>query len=372
MAFIDTTVDLKALTQTGEVVVYGAGNVGRDVVRVLTSAGVRVMCVLDRSASTGSTCLGVSVHRPDECPIDVNRRAATPVVIAIFNPYVDIPALAMVIRSLGFHHVVPFADAHQLYSDAFGDRYWLTARSYWEAHSESIARAESVFTDEQSRATFRSLIEYRRSGICHGPVNAPAVGKQYLPADVERWRTSEPVRFVDCGAYTGDSLEQLLSANVPMQASVHFEPDRRNFAALVSRAREHRGRVEADLTVWPCAVGSATRPVRFADGLGEASTVSDQGAETVMCVALDDVLINWRPTVIKMDIEGAELDALTGARHVISAHRPRLAICLYHMPNHLWTIPLSLSSWSELSGYRYYLRVHAYNGFETVMYGVPQ
>jgi hypothetical protein len=88
-------------------------------------------------------------------------------------------------------------------------------------------------------------------------------------------------------------------------------------------------------------------------------------------VALDDVLAGWRPTLIKMDIEGSELAALYGARHLIAESRPSLAISVYHKPDHLWRIPLLLASWPELGGYRYYLRSHGFNGFDAVLYASP-
>jgi len=37
-----------------------------------------------------------------------------------------------------------------------------------------------------------------------------------------------------------------------------------------------------------------------------------------------------------MDIEGAEIDALQGAKKIIQKSNPMLAICVYHKPNHLW------------------------------------
>jgi hypothetical protein len=46
-----------------------------------------------------------------------------------------------------------------------------------------------------------------------------------------------------------------------------------------------------------------------------------------------------RPDFIKRDVEGAEVDALRGARHVITAYTPRLAVCLYHRLSDMWGIP---------------------------------
>lgn len=66
----------------------------------------------------------------------------------------------------------------------------------------------------------------------------------------------------------------------------------------------------------------------------------------VQCVRLDDWLKakNIKATFIKMDIEGAELDALQGAEQTIIQNRPKLAICLYHRDEDLYTIPLYLKS----------------------------
>jgi hypothetical protein len=86
-------------------------------------------------------------------------------------------------------------------------------------------------------------------------------------------------------------------------------------------------------------------------------------------VSIDDALHGFSPNFIKMDIEGAELAALLGARRTIHDCRPGLAICLYHHPAHLWQIPNLIRSWNL--DYRFYLRVHSNNGFELVMYAVP-
>jgi hypothetical protein len=70
-----------------------------------------------------------------------------------------------------------------------------------------------------------------------------------------------------------------------------------------------------------------------------------------------------------MDIEGAEPDALRGAERTIRRYRPALAISLYHAPDHLWEIPLWIAGLGL--DYRMYMRGHAHNGFELVMYCLP-
>jgi hypothetical protein len=74
--------------------------------------------------------------------------------------------------------------------------------------------------------------------------------------------------------------------------------------------------------------------------MGEASGIAVSGEMIIQCVALDDTLPNFVPTLINMDIEGIEMDAQIGARQQILAHKPALALSSYHTPAHLWEIPL--------------------------------
>jgi hypothetical protein len=73
--------------------------------------------------------------------------------------------------------------------------------------------------------------------------------------------------------------------------------------------------------------------------------------------------------MIKMDIEGSELDALRGAELTVRKHQPLLAVCVYHRPDHLWNIPLCMKSMAPDS--KIYLRSYAVDGWESVSYAVP-
>ena len=56
-------------------------------------------------------------------------------------------------------------------------------------------------------------------------------------------------------------------------------------------------------------------------------------------ITIDDVLGDRPLTYVKMNIEGAEIEALRGGRNAIRRWTPRLAISAYHRPSDLWRIP---------------------------------
>ena len=76
-------------------------------------------------------------------------------------------------------------------------------------------------------------------------------------------------------------------------------------------------------------------------------------------------------THIKMDIEGAELNALKGAKNIIQRDTPILAICVYHKIQDFVEIPNYILS--LVPDYKLYLRHHNISGTETVLYAIkPQ
>ncbi len=92
--------------------------------------------------------------------------------------------------------------------------------------------------------------------------------------------------------------------------------------------------------------------------------------ETRIAVATLDSSLTDAPTLLKMDIEGAEALAIEGAQKTILEHHPRLAICVYHKMDDLWRIPRQVLAIRD--DYDIYLRHYTEGVTETVMFFMPR
>lgn len=84
--------------------------------------------------------------------------------------------------------------------------------------------------------------------------------------------------------------------------------------------------------------------------------------------AIDNIPECADATFIKMDIEGAEQNALAGAEKTIRRNRPKLAICIYHSDEDMLDIPERVLALNM--GYKLYVRHHFGTICETVLYAV--
>jgi FkbM family methyltransferase len=106
---------------------------------------------------------------------------------------------------------------------------------------------------------------------------------------------------------------------------------------------------------------------------GPATSVSmeriSEKSKMVPTVTIDGLVESGRVAkvdFIKMDIEGAEVEALKGAEQTLRKFRPRLAICLYHRPSDFETIPKFIDSLGL--GYRFYFNHYTMHAEESVLF----
>ena len=231
----------------------------------------------------------------------------------------------------------------------------------YEENTDKVQWVYGLLEDDESRCVMAKLFNFRYT-----------LDLDHLAGFVDRQRQQyfEPFLdmkpgtvFWDVGGYDGATALEFVKY-CPDFGAIHvFEPDPSNIPvctdALKALPRSH---------VWQCGAGARNETVRFSSD-GSGSVIVDDGAFEIDVRRLDDLSLD-APNLIKMDIEGAELAALDGARSTIADAKPQLAIAVYHRPSDFWRVPeIVLSAFPD---YRVYLRHYTEAIYETVMFFVPR
>lgn len=185
--------------------------------------------------------------------------------------------------------------------------------------------------------------------------------------------------FTDCGACFGDTAVWAYQKGAKQVYC--FEPRQSNLETIKANLIDNQFHTTGLI---PYAVSDQAKKVEFADleenYIGCSHIVNKRMNKTmyteahanfieVECVKLDDYCAEHeiKPTFIKMDIEGAEYDALIGAKQIIQKYKPKLAICLYHSLQDMWRIPLLIKQF--VPEYRFYCRKNNFCN-EFMMYAI--
>lgn len=193
------------------------------------------------------------------------------------------------------------------------------------------------------------------------------IERQYFDPDIVTLRDHEV--FVDGGALDlGTSLviQRLQRGRGGTAECIAFEPDPDN----LDRAHARVASGEADgCELAPLGLWSHRTELSFEATSNGSSHLVDGGEVRVAVTDLDSWLGDREITFVKLDIEGAEREALAGARDSIGRDRPTLALSVYHRPDDVLVIPEFAAA--VIPEHSWYLRHHSIYPAETVFYALP-
>ena len=333
-------------------VVFGAGKLGRKVARA-----IHPVSFCDNNRKLWDTRIdGIPVESPADA---VKHHPDATFVVSIWFPCATEGLLDRMnaLKALGAARVIPFTELIADSSDELLPHFLWERPDYYPRHASEITRCRSLL-DKAGKEEFDRQMQLR-TGDLGGQVIATE--PQFFPEELGMG-THE--LFIDGGAYDGDTIASFRQAtHDQFDRVIAFEPDPVNLVPLRQSAAG-----DARIKVEPFGLGARKETLRFTLA-GTGSHVADNGECEIQVVILDEALDGAAPTYIKLDIEGSELDALEGGRRTIMRYRPRLAVCVYHLPDHLWCVPLKLHE--LLPDARLTLRSYANDGFECVCYCIP-
>lgn len=338
------------------VVLFGAGTLGRKMVKALKQQGKSVLAFADNNRALHGSYV-------DDVPIISLKEAvetwgeSTLFVTTIFHPTADNGMFSRLemLRAQGCRRVVSFLPAAWMLKGVL-PHFGAELPSRLLENAEALKQVAALWNDDASTEVFRQQLSWRLRGE-FSQIGLPAPD-QYFPRDIITRCTDEA--FVDGGAFNGDTLRAL---PWPFRLAWAIEPDPNNL-------KELKAMIPNQVVICETALGETTGRTRFNAAGTMASACSVIGDAEVDVSTLNDLLEGESPTFLKLDIEGAELEALRGAREVLLRSQPVVAICVYHRPDDLWAIPLYIKE--LMPEHKFALRIHAHDGFELVFYAIPQ
>jgi hypothetical protein len=240
------------------VIIFGAGYVGFDCMRRLKQAGVHVSAFLDNYKPESLPYAGKPVYRPASAPKAIDR--STIVVIGVWRPDAPPESLQEELKASGWNNVMTMAGFIRRHYDSFGDFYWRTEKGYYDQPDRMmlIDRVRGLWADDLSLETYEYLLKLRRDFDDGDP--PPVDPHEYTPEGIPGLFKS-PLRYVDGGAFDGDTLFKFIDLGYEFESAALFEPDWRTFKLL---ARRHSARPPAfPVFSWPCALGALEETKNF-------------------------------------------------------------------------------------------------------------
>ena len=351
--------EILPLEKVKPVWIFGAGNFAQDVCSAITKEGFNFQGFIV-SDPEQSKILEFPVVGLNNFPVEERD---VQLVFGVFNRNTPFDDLKGIIQQQGFNNIFMPWHIYPQFESHLGWRYWLSGKNAITNELDQIEQVYELLDDDTSKQCLLNICLFRL-GMNDNYASFIHDEDQYFNNITLEAASDKPLSYVDMGAYNGDTVIEL-SKKANLASAYLFEPDSGNFNDLVKAV----SKLNIKSTCIPLGIADNYKILSFSSDGGEGSLISEEGNLHIAVAPLDDILINQSIDFIKMDIEGAELLALAGAKKSIEKNRPILAISYYHKPDDIWKIPLWLSE--HCDNYKFYLRQHHYNSFESVLYAVP-
>ena len=215
--------------------------------------------------------------------------------------------------------------------------------AFAKAHRDRIIRVYDAL-DPLGKEFFEALLLYKMTGELEY-LNAieECRQKEMLPYDAKSIRT-----FADFGAYTGDTIRDAVKLYPNLTEVAGYEPDARNYkklertvAGLDIKAHLFEGLVWNKNEKLFLRSGGAMNTI-ITGNVKESDNLQKKKEVLVDAFSADSSL-PFLPDLIKMDVEGCEIEAIDGCLETISACKPIIRASIYHNHRHIFEVYEALS-----------------------------
>ena len=302
---------------------WGAGQVGGKVARGLAAKGYEVLGFIDSSpAKWGQVLPEGEVFAPAQ---GLQTGGDVACVVTIWHYHHDFRQTEQAARALGFETVIHFSFAALYFGlDGVLPNYCIDhPRVTFDADAATVLpKIEAALADPRSREVFDLVRRFRLQPIA-----------RFVPSQDTGWPFDPALiaGLIDIGACVGEFCDSALEAFANLRTIHAYEPDPANFARLSASVAARRPQVA--FTVRNAAVARETGAARFSAQGNWGSHISEDGGIEVALVSLDSEALTLDEggfTLLKMDIEGAEMQALGGMQALLEDRRLIAMVTIEH------------------------------------------
>jgi FkbM family methyltransferase len=360
-----------------ELVLFGFSNIAR---LIIDCVGDTVLFICDNDTSPwGTEYRDVNILSPIEltkhddigiyiCDFD-NLKAAEQQLVKMKAPL--IPVFTNMFQMI-------FCGSALVKLHIFEKRIKLTTQEIQQLFyiSNKIGIEDTFTQDENSKKVIFELCNmmvWRILGKLPPEIVSP---NHYFPKEILSLLSNTEC-FCDAGAWPGNVIGQFLQyTQNQFEAIYAFELGKDHYSVLEDYVSSLPQEVTRKIKLYNCGLWNEKATANYFLNWA-ATSLTPCGNEFAVVDKLDD-LIEGKVTLIKMDIEGAEMNALEGAARIITTQRPKMAISCYHSCRNgvytgnsdLFDVPAYVKS--LVPEYNIYIRQHREdkNCLATVCYAV--
>lgn len=344
-AFRQGIESLASVFRAKPVILYGAGTLSTFVMDRLSKHSVQIECFCDTFRSGVHQATGLPIISAEQ--LKDNYGDANVIITSELHG----ASIFNTLQKIGYPgRIYSFIDLLPFYAIPYAE---------FEPYIDGYEWAFGYFADEISKQVIVDSIRTRLLGT---PMT-PSQNKQYFEPEICPLTDSEI--FVDGGCFIGDTAEEFIRQTNGKYTHIYgFEPDESNLKKALANLAKYK-----NIDVLKGGLWHMTNTYKFVSGALGNSKLSKDGDTITNTFSLDEFFKDKvAPTFIKMDIEGAEANALKGAANILKEHKPKLAICVYHMLNDIYSLPRDILDLNQ--SYKLTLRHYSHWYAESVCYAV--
>ncbi|MDE5937426.1 MAG: FkbM family methyltransferase, partial [Ruminococcus sp.] len=305
--------------------IYGMGDGALKIMSVFREKGISLSGIFASDDFVrGHSFEGYRVHKLSEIENMVDDFVVVLAFAAGYQSIVD------KIHSIAERHTLYVPDVPVAGSGLF-------TYEYCVQNAVKLQQVYDSLYDDYSRKVYANIINFKISGDI-SYLSSVTTSKSSIYKEIIKPNLNET--YVDLGAYNGDTIREILEFTRGKYAGIYaLEPDRKNFKKL-SKFVDGMPHVFAHNAAAWCI----DTELPFAAKSGRQSAISASSDTMIQARSVDSILGKKTATIIKMDVEGFEREAIWGASQTIARYSPKLMIALYHRNEDIFELPLLIKS----------------------------